>query len=83
MNQIEKQNKLEREKYVILIANKIRERNFDNDLRKQHNEFINSQLEIAENFYKNLAREKGGIKKVIQATGLSENQVRKICLNQY
>ena len=81
MNKIQKELKSQREKYVVLIAEKIRERNFDEKLRKEHNEFINSQLELSENFYRRLAKEKNGVEKVMRATGLDENQVKRIFLS--
>ena len=81
MNKIQKELKSQREKYVVLIAEKIRERNFDEKLRKEHNEFINSQLELSENFYRRLAEEKNGVEKVMRATGLDENQVKRIFLS--
>ena len=77
MNKIQKELKAQREKYVVLIAEEIRERNFDEKLRKEHNEFINSQLELSENFYKRLVKEKNGVQKVMRATGLDEKQSKK------
>ena len=81
MNKIQKELKVQREKYVVLTAEEIRRRNFDEKLRKEHNDFINSQLELSENFYKRLAREKNGVEKVVKVTGLDENQVKRIFLN--
>ena len=81
MNKIQKELKAQREKYVVLIAEEIRERNFDEKLRKEHNEFINSQLELSENFYRRLVKKKNGVEKVMKATGLDENQVKRIFLS--
>ena len=81
MNKIQKELKAQREKYVVLTAEEIRRRNFDEKLRKEHNEFINSQLELSENFYKRLVKEKNGVQKVMRATGLDEKQIKRIFLN--
>ena len=81
MNKIQKELKAQREKYVVLIAEEIRERNFDEKLRKEHNDFINSQLELSENFYRRLVKKKNGVEKVMKATGLDENQVKRIFLS--
>ena len=81
MNKIQKELKAQREKYVVLIAEEIRKRNFDEKLRKEHNDFINSQLELSENFYKRLAEEKNGVQKVMRATGLDEKQTKRIFLS--
>ena len=78
MNKIQKELKIQREKYVVLIAEEIRRRNFDEKLRKEHNEFINSQLELSENFYRRLVKEKNGVQKVMRATGLDEKQTKRI-----
>ena len=78
MNKIQKELKAQREKYVVLIAEEIRRRNFDEKLRKEHNDFINSQIELSENFYRRLAEEKNGVQKVMRATGLDEKQTKRI-----
>lgn len=77
MNKIRISNNEENLKYVILYAKKIKKTNFSEKIRKQHNELINSQIEIANNFYQNLAAKKE-FNKISKLTGLSLKQSKRI-----
>lgn len=67
----------ERLKYVRLYAKKIRETKFNNKLKNSHARFINSQIEMANVFYKNLILN-GEIDKFRKLTGFSENQTKRL-----
>ena len=77
MNKIEMENNKQNEFYIKLYAKKIRESDFSEELVKQHSEFINSQIEIANNFYKNLGKEKE-FEKIASLTNLSINQAKRL-----
>jgi hypothetical protein len=51
------ENRKERLKFITLLATKIRETNFSNDLKNQLSKFLNSQIENSNNFWLNQKKE--------------------------
>ena len=46
------ENKKQRLDFIKLLATKIRETNFSKELKKNHIRFLDSQIEISNNFWK-------------------------------
>jgi hypothetical protein len=51
------ENRKERLKFITLLATKIRETDFSNDLKNQLSKFLNSQIENSNNFWLNQKKE--------------------------
>jgi hypothetical protein len=56
------ENQNQRFDMIKLIAKKIRETNFSDDLKRQQARFLNAQIEIGNNFWKEKKKTKEGLK---------------------
>jgi hypothetical protein len=55
------ENQKQRFEMIKLIAKKIRETNFSENLKKQQAKFLNAQIEIGNNFWKEKKKTKKGL----------------------
>jgi len=72
MNEFERNNNIEREKFVIYFAKKLKQ---NQNYKKEQIELIDNQIINARNFYDRLLKTKGGYEKIVKKFNIGNKKI--------